>query len=57
MKTEQMEIVRGSGNVFRDFAHEQADLDRLVSIVNRLGSRIEIKVKVLRVRPAGRAMV
>ncbi len=95
MKGEQIEVVRGSGNVFYDFAHEQADvgqlkailaaeiikmldreglsvrgahsrtriaaadfsrirnadlgrftLDRLVSIINRLGSRIEIKVKV-----------
>jgi len=30
-------------------------LDRLVSIINRLGSRIEIKVKVRRVQPAERA--
>lgn len=104
MKSEQMEVVRGSGNVFRDFGHEQADaeqfkailateiikmldreglsvrgahsrtgiaaadfsrirnadlgrftLDRLVSIINRLGSRIEIKVKVRRVQTAERA--
>ncbi len=97
MKSEQVEVVRGSGNVFRDFGHEQADteqfkailaaeiikmldreglsvrsaqsrtgiaaadfsrirnadlgrftLDRLVSIINRLGSRIEIKIKVRR---------
>jgi predicted XRE-type DNA-binding protein len=90
-------MIRGSGNVFRDFGHEQADveqfkailaaeiikmldreelsvrgrsrshrhcrcrfsrirnadlgrftLDRLVSTINRLGSRIEIKVKVHR---------
>jgi predicted XRE-type DNA-binding protein len=103
MKSEQMEVVRGSGNVFRDFGHEQADaeqfkailaaeiikmldrdrlsvrgahsrtgiaaadfsrirnadlgrftLDRLVSIINRLGSRIEIKVKVRRVQTAER---
>ena len=99
MKSEQMEVVRGSGNVFRDFGHERADveqfkailaaeiikmldreglsvrgahsrtgiaaadfsrirnadlrrftLDRLVSIINRLGSRIEIKVKVRRLQ-------
>jgi predicted XRE-type DNA-binding protein len=96
MKSEQIEVERGSGNVFRDFGHEHADveqfkailaaeiikmldhqslsmrgahsrtgiaaadfsrirnadlgrftLDRLVSIINRLGSRIEIKVQVL----------
>jgi predicted XRE-type DNA-binding protein len=101
MKSEQMEVVRGSGNVFRDFGHEQADverfkailaaeiikvldreglsvrgahsrtgiaaayffrirnadlgrftLDRLVSIINRLASRIEIKVKVRRTQAA-----
>ena len=93
-----MEVVRGSGNVFRDLGHENADaeqfkailaaeiikvldrehltvraahgrtgiaaadfsrirnaelgrfsVDRLMTIINRLGSRIEIKV---RVRPA-----
>lgn len=104
MKSEAMEVVRGSGNVFRDFGRELADveqlkailaaeiikmldrdglsvrsahgrtgiaaadfsrirnadlqrftLDRLVSIINRLGSRIEIKVKVRRVQPAERA--
>lgn len=103
MKSEPIEVVRGSGNVFRDFGHELADveqlkailaaeiikmldrdglsvrgahdrtgiaaadfsrirnadlqrftLDRLVSIINRLGSRIEIKVKVRRVQPAER---
>ncbi len=100
MKSEQIEVERGSGNVFRDFGHEHADveqfkailaaeiikmldqqglsvrvahsrtgiaaadfsrirnadlgrftLDRLVSIINRLGSRIEIKVKVHRAQP------
>ena len=100
MKREQIEVVRGSGNVFRDFGHEQADvkqfkailateiikmldrqglslrgaysrtgiaaadfsrirnadlerftLDRLISIINRLGSRIEIKVKVRQMQP------
>ncbi|WP_158820197.1 helix-turn-helix domain-containing protein [Granulicella sp. S156] len=104
MKSEPMEVVRGSGNVFRDFGRELADveqlkailaaeiikmldrdglsvrgahgrtgiaaadfsrirnadlqrftLDRLVSIINRLGSRIEIKVKVHRVQPVERA--
>ena len=94
----KLEVVRGSGNVFRDLAHDNADakqfkailaaeiikvlgregltvraahartgtaaadfsrirnadlgrftVDRLMSIINRLGSRIEVKV---RVRPA-----
>ncbi len=97
MKGERLEVVRGSGNVFRDLGHEQADIeqckailaaeiikaldreglsvrgaqtrtgiaaadfsrirnanlnrftvDRLMSIVNRLGSRIEVKIKVRR---------
>ena len=95
MKSELMEIMRGSGNVFRDFGHATPDVeqlkailaaeilkmldreglsvreahsrtgiaaadfsrirqanlarftvDRLMSIVNRLGARVEIKVKV-----------
>jgi predicted XRE-type DNA-binding protein len=98
MKSERIEVVRGSGNVFRDLARENADVeqfkailaaeiikaldrerltvrgaqsktgiaaadfsrirnadlgrftvDRLMSIINRLGSRVEVKV---RVRPA-----
>ena len=101
MKNKGLEVVRGSGNVYRDFGHENADakqlkallaaeilkaldrdqlsvrqaeartgfaaadfsrirnadlgrftLDRLMSILNRLGSRVEVKVKV---KPAGRA--
>ena len=103
MKNKGLEVVRGSGNVYRDFGHENADakqlkallaaeiikaldrdqlsvrqaeartgfaaadfsrirnadlgrftLDRLMSILNRLGSRVEVKVKV-KVKPAGRA--
>lgn len=95
MKSKSIEVVRGSGNVFRDFRRADADveqfksilaaeiikmldlkelsvraahgktgiaaadfsrirnanlgrftLDRLLSILNRLGSRVEIKVKV-----------
>lgn len=95
MKSERIEVVRGSGNVFRDFGHANPDvtqlkaifaveiikmldreglsvrgahartgiaaadfsrirnadlgrftLDRLVSIVNRLGARVEVKVTV-----------
>lgn len=100
MKGEKLELVRGSGNVFRDLGHENADVeqfkailaaeiikaldreglsvraahdrtgiaaadfsrirnanlgrftvDRLMSIIKRLGVRIEVKVKVR----AGRA--
>jgi predicted XRE-type DNA-binding protein len=95
MKNESLEAIRGSANVFRDFGHENADLeqfkallaaeiikaldrdklsvraahartgiaaadfsrirnadlsrftlDRLVVIINRLGSRVEVKLKV-----------
>jgi predicted XRE-type DNA-binding protein len=103
---ESPEVVRGSGNVFRDLGHENADaqqfksilaaeiirtldeqrltvraahgrtgfaaadfsrirnadlgrftVDRLMSILNRLGSRIEVKVRVRRVEAAERAPV
>ena len=98
MKSEPLEVIRGSGNVWRDLGHADADvkqfkallaaeiikaldrdrltvraahertgiaaadfprirnadlgrftLDRLVNIINRLGSRVEVKLKV---RPA-----
>ena len=94
MKGEKLEVLRGSGNVYRDLGHDKADvkqfkallaaeiiktldrerlsvrqahvrtgiaaadfsrirnaylgrftLDRLVGILNRLGSRVEVKVK------------
>ena len=97
MKSEKLEVVRGTGNVFRDVGHENADVeqckailaaaiikaldrehltvraahgrtgiaaadfsrirnadlgrftvDRLIGILNRLGSRVEVKVKVRR---------
>ena len=97
MKSERLEVVRGSGRVFRDLGHENTDAqqfkailaaeiikaldrerltvraahrrtgiaaadfsrirnadlrrftaDRLMSIINRLGSRIEVKVRVHR---------
>jgi len=100
MKSEKMEVVRGSGNVFRDLGHENADaeqfksilaaeiikavdrehlsvraahartgiaaadfsrirnadlgrftVDRLITIINRLGSRVEVKVRVHRPEP------
>jgi len=98
MKKERIEVVRGSGNVFRDLGHENADaeqfkallaaeiikalererltvraahtrtgiaaadfsrirnadlgrftVDRLMAILNRLGARIEVKLRVRRV--------
>ena len=97
MKSEELEVVRGSGNVFHDLGRENADadqfkailaaeiiktldrelltvraahsrtgiaaadfsrirnadlgrftVDRLMSIINRLGSRIEVKIRVRR---------
>ena len=103
MKSDKPEVVRGSGNVFRDLRHDNADVehfkailaaeiikaldrqglsvraahgrtgiaaadfsrirnadlgrftvDRLISIVNRLGSRVEVNVKVRRRQSAER---
>jgi len=97
MKNRQLDVVQGSGNVFRDLGHANADIlqvkailaaeiikaldreglsvraaqartgitaadfsrirnadlgrftvDRLMSIINRLGSRVEVKVKIRR---------
>jgi predicted XRE-type DNA-binding protein len=97
MKGQQLEVVQGSGNVFRDLGHANADVaqfkailaaeiikvldrqglsvraaqartgitaadfsrirnadlgrftvDRLMSIINRLGARVEVKVKIRR---------
>ena len=94
MKSERLDVVRGSGNVFRDLGHKNADaeqfkamlaaeiikaldrkglsvraahdltgvaaadfsrirnadlgrftVDRLISIINRLGSRVEVKIR------------
>ena len=104
MKSEKLEMTRGSGNVFRDLEHENADVeqfkailaaaiikaldrdglsvraahsrtgiaaadfsrirnanlrrftvDRLMSIINRLGSRVEVKVRVRRAETAAHA--
>jgi predicted XRE-type DNA-binding protein len=101
MKNEQLDLIRGSGNVFRDFGRGSADadqmkallaaeiiklldreglsvraahsrtgiaaadfsrirnadlgrftVDRLMSVINRLGSRIEVKVRVRSSLPA-----
>jgi predicted XRE-type DNA-binding protein len=105
MKSEEIEVVRGSGNVFRDLGHASSDveqlkailaaeiikmldrqslsvraahaqtgiaaadfsrirnadlgrftLDRLVSIINRLGSRVDVRVKVRAILPAAQAV-
>ena len=105
MKVERLEVVRGSGNVFRDLGHKNADIqqfkailateivkaldreglsvrrahgrtgiaaadfsrirnadlerftvDRLMSIINRLGSRVEVKVKVRPSEPVERGV-
>jgi predicted XRE-type DNA-binding protein len=105
MKSEVIEVVRGSGNVFRDLGHASPDveqlkailaaeiikmldrqsltvraahsqtgiaaadfsrirnadlgrftLDRLVSIINRLGSRVDFRVKVHAILPAAQAV-
>ena len=102
MKKETLEVSRGSGNVFRDLGHTNADIeqckailaaeiikaldrevlsvrdahdrtgvaaadfsrirnadlgrftvDRLMSIISRLGSRVEIRIRVRRIRIAG----
>jgi len=105
MKSKELEIVKGSGNVFRDLGHKNADadqfkailaaeiikaldreglsvrsaqgrtgiaaadfsrirnadlgwftVDRLMSIINRLGSRVEVKIKVRRSEPVEHGM-
>jgi predicted XRE-type DNA-binding protein len=97
MKAQELDVVRGSGNVFRDVGHKNADVeqvkallaaaiikaidqeglsvrgahkrtgtaaadfsrirnadlgrftvDRLMAILNRLGSRVEVKIKIRR---------
>jgi predicted XRE-type DNA-binding protein len=102
MKKEKLEVVRGSGNIFRDFGDDDADakqlkvilaaeiikkldrdgltvrkaqqqtgidasdftrirtakldrftVDRLMAIINRLGSSVEVAVKVRRSPPRG----
>jgi predicted XRE-type DNA-binding protein len=103
MKSEKLDVVRGSGNVLRDLGHNNADvdqfkailaaeiikaldreeltvraahartgiaaadfsrirnanlgrftLDRLVSIINRLGSRVEVRIRLRRMEPVSR---
>lgn len=106
MKPKMIEVVRGSGNVFRDLGRARADVDqmkavlaaeiikvldreklsvraahartgiaaadfsrirnadlgrftvdRLMSVINRLGSRVEVKVRVRTVLPEEAAIV
>jgi predicted XRE-type DNA-binding protein len=106
MKSEKLEVVRGSGNVFRDLGYGNSDaeqfkailaaeiikaldrdglsvraahgrtgvaaadfsrirnvdlgrftVDRLMSILNRLGSRVEVKVRVRRAEPVAREVM
>src|SRR5438128_7871222 len=106
MKSGKLEVVKGSGNVFRDLGHKNADadqvkailaaeiikaldreglsvrsaqsrtgiaaadfsrirnanlgrftVDRLMSIINRLGSRVEVKVRVRPVERAGQEVM
>ncbi len=106
MKSEKLEVVKGSGNVFRDLGHRNADADqvkailaseiikaldrdglsvrsaqgrtgvaaadfsrirnadlgrftveRLMSIINRLGSRVDVKIKVRRAGRVERELV
>lgn len=101
MKSDRLEVVRGSGNVFHDLGNEDADVeqfkailaaeiikaldrqrlsvraahdrtgiaaadfsrirnadlgrftvDRLISIINRLGSRVELRIKLRPAKPA-----
>lgn len=33
MRSEQMEVVRGSGNVFRDLGHESADAEQFKAML------------------------
>src|SRR4051794_8999758 len=103
MKSEKLELVRGSGNVFRDLGRDNADLDqlkallaaeiikvldreeltvraaqartgfaaadfsrirnadlsrftsdRLMTILNRLGARVDVKVRVKPIEPVER---
>ena len=104
MKNEPLEVMRGSGNVYRDLGHDDADvkqfkallateiikaldrdgltvraahartgiaaadfsrirnadlsrftLDRLVGIINRLGARVEVKLKIKLAARSGHA--
>jgi hypothetical protein len=48
--------------VFRDLGKENADLgrctvDRLMTIINRLGSRVEVAVKIRRGKPVHQQML
>ena len=63
MKKEQLELVRGSGNIYRDFSRvrnadfRRISVERLMAMINGLGSRVEVKVKVRRGESAGHAAI
>lgn len=47
---------RGAGerNVFRDLGHKNGDAQQvkaILSLLNRLGSRVEVKIRIRRARP------
>ncbi len=42
MKSEKLEVVRGSGNVFRDLGHENADAEQFKAILALKSSRRSI---------------
>jgi len=61
MKSDKLEVLRGSGRTgiaAADFSRirnadlERFTVDRLMSIINRLGSRVEVNVRVRRVEVA-----
>jgi hypothetical protein len=57
MKMNHKELISGSKNMFRDLGKQHADIqqltvDRLKTVINRLGSRIEVYVKVKRSKTA-----
>ena len=55
MTRRKFELIRGSGNVFRNADLGRFTADRLVSILNRLGSRVKVKIRVRRLEPPPRA--
>ena len=46
-------LLRGDFSSIRNADLDRFTLDRIMSILNRLGSRVEVKVIVRRVEPAG----
>ncbi len=42
MKSKKLEVVKGSGNVFRDLGHKHADADQFKAILARRSSKRSI---------------